>query len=167
MKLLMKLKDEDVGVTPQFGTLNKRSAVRAVLFKGDKIALLNVTRDKYHKLPGGGIEQKESIRRALFREILEETGCKIKILSEVGKISEHKTHLSEFQISYCYIAKVIREDKSRFTTEEKRAGFKLEWKSLDTSIRILKKEKPKNYEGKFIVKRDLEFIKTAKEIIRK
>ena len=84
MKLLMKLKDEGVGVKPRSGTLNKRFAVRAVLFKGDKIALLNVRRYRYHKLPGGGIKKKEGMKRALFREILEETGCKIKILSKVG-----------------------------------------------------------------------------------
>ncbi len=163
MKLLLELRDENIGLKPKkLNNLTKRDAARAILLKGKKIALLHVTKQNYHKLPGGGLENKESVKKALFRELLEETGCKAKIISEVGKIIEHRTHLDLIQTSYCYVAQVIEEGIPQFDSGEMTAGYKLRWASIDSAIKILEKEKPENYEGKFIVARDLKFIKATK-----
>ena len=171
MKLLLELKDEDIGEKTKSGPVKKREAVRAVAIKGNKIAFMNVSRHGYHKLPGGGIEHGESIETALSREMLEETGCKIKIILEVGKIIEHRTHVSELQTSYCFIAEVTGLGKPNLDEGELKAGYMLEWTTIDKAIEILEKsrtktkEKLENYIGKFIIKRDLAFIKAAKEIL--
>lgn len=90
MKLILELKDEDIGMKSKRVKMKKRLAARAVLFKGNKIALLHVTKYKYHKLPGGGVEKDETIEAALYREMMEETGCQIEIIKEVGKVIEHR-----------------------------------------------------------------------------
>ncbi len=173
MKLLLILKDEDIGIKSRKIKMEKRLAARAVLSLGGKIALLNVTKDGYHKLPGGGVEEGENIKQALLREILEETGCTIEIMKEVGKIIEHRTHegiLREKsgvnQTSYCYTAKVIKKGHPKFDEGEMEAGYQLEWVDLNSAISMLQNEKPSIYEGKFIVRRDLALLEATKDLLQ-
>ena len=176
MKLLLELKDEDIGLRSKKVKMKKCSAARAILFKNNKIALLHVTKYDYHKLPGGGVEKGETVEEGLKREILEEAGCDIEIIGEVGKVIEHRNRTDygilqkdsgTFQTSYCYIARVIKQGKTNFDDGELAAGYKLEWVTLNKAIGTIEKEKPKNYEGKFIVKRDLALLKAAAEIVGK
>src|SRR3989338_5734113 len=90
MKLLLELRDKDIGAISKKSIMKERAASRAILMNNGKIALMNVTKHSYHKLPGGGIEKGESIEEALLREMKEETGCKIKIIAELGKIIDEK-----------------------------------------------------------------------------
>jgi 8-oxo-dGTP diphosphatase len=47
-----------------------REAARAIVYDKDgNIAILNVSKQKYHKLPGGGIEEGEDIQSALKRNV--------------------------------------------------------------------------------------------------
>jgi 8-oxo-dGTP diphosphatase len=165
MKLLLELRDEGVGLIPEKTKMKQRIAARAVLLKGSKIALLHVAKHNYHKLPGGGTEGSETIEETLFREILEETGCRIKITGELGKIIEHRTHFGIVQTSYCFIAAVTKEGKPKFDEGEIEDGFELQWVTIEDAVKLLKKEKPKTYDGKFIVVRDLKFIDEAHNFI--
>ena len=166
MKLILVLRDEDAGLKSQKNKMAKRAAARAVLIKKSKIAMLYVGKHKYHKLPGGGVEKGETIKQALHREVLEETGCQAKIVAEIGKIVEHRTHTGTLQTSYCYIAEVTDEGVPDFDDGELKDGFKLKWVSMESAIKTLGKEKPGEYDGKFIVKRDAAFIKAAKKLIK-
>ncbi|HIG96805.1 MAG TPA: NUDIX domain-containing protein [Candidatus Aenigmarchaeota archaeon] len=170
MKLLLELRDKDIGAISKKSIMKERAASRAILMNNGKIALMNVTKHSYHKLPGGGIEKGESIEEALLREMKEETGCKIKIIAELGKIIEHRTHLGIIQTSYCYLAEVVKKGKPEFDKGELSAGYKLEWVKIDEAIKLLKKEpetkkRLENYAGKFIIKRELKFIEEARKII--
>jgi len=120
----------------------------------------------YHKLPGGGIEKDESIIEALNREIMEEVGAKIDIISEIGTIIEYRDKFNQLQISYCYLAKVNEILGSpSFTKDELSAGFQLKWMDFEDAIVTIENDKPNDYMGRFIQKRDLAFLIKAKEII--
>ena len=72
-------------------TYEVRKATRTVLLNdSNEIALLYVAKDNYHKLPGGGIEEGESIFTALKREVKEEVGANIDILDDIGVIIEYR-----------------------------------------------------------------------------
>jgi len=143
-----------------------RKASRAIVINNSKIALLFVPKHNYHKLPGGGIEPGEDQETALHREILEETGCRIKILKDVGMIIEYRDDKDMRQESYCYLAKVDGEIKEpSFTEKEKADGFKLIWVAIDEAISLLKKDRPKTESGRFIQVRDLAFIEKASLIL--
>lgn len=169
MELLIEISDKDLGIPYNTGLnisdFDEREAARAVMFKDDKIALIYVSKNKYHKLPGGGIEEDENIQMALEREILEETGCEIEVISEIGKSIENKYQQKKHQISFCFIAKVksIVSNPS-FTEKEKSDGFELMWVTLGEAIKLLENDSPLDYMGNFIRQRDLTFLKKCKEI---
>ncbi len=110
MKQLVTITDKEIlGKNIKFrGKYSKRIAARAIVFDtNNKIALLHATKYQFHKLPGGGVEGKENIKKALERELIEELGCRVKIIKEIGKIIEIKNRYGHKQTSYCYVAKVI------------------------------------------------------------
>ncbi len=164
MNLISTITDKEIiGKEIKFnGSYNLRNAVRAIVFNSEhKIALLDAKKYHFHKLPGGGIEKGENIKKTLERELQEEIGCKIKIGMEIGKIIEIKNKYGQKQTSYCYIANVLRRSNSNLTKEEKEIlGIKVEWTTLKNAIQLLEKDNPKDYTAKFIVCRDLIFLKT-------
>lgn len=156
-----------------------RRAARALVFNDkNEIALMNVTKHNYYKLPGGGIEHGEDIQTALAREIKEEVGATIHVVGELGMIIETRSY-AKFrgsngeacplcQISYCYIAKVISLGENCLDEEETSDGFTVEWHPLDKAIQLLKDSEPRgseyiDYSGKYIVERDLAFLNEYKK----
>src|SRR3989338_10481913 len=162
MNLLKTIRDTDIGMGSQTPpNYEKREAARAVVFDKDKnVALLNVTKKYYHKLPGGGIEEGENIETALRREVLEEIGCSIEDIRELGIIEEYRNNLKIHQISYCYIADVVGDKGSpNFVGDEIDDGFEPGWMNLEDAIKTLESEiDVEDYEGKFIRMRDLIFL---------
>lgn len=172
MKLLCELTEKDVGIKPTHcSKYAVRKAARAILFNSeDKVALLNVGKLRYYKIPGGGVEGEENVAKGLEREILEETGCKAKVTNEVGMIIEYRAGIATLQINYCFIAKVQgKPGVVQFTKEELDRDFKLQWVSLDEAISLVKNATPSDeeYDPLFIQKRDLTFLQKAKEVLKK
>ncbi len=167
MEILKIIKDKDLGLIHKEGiTYKKRKAVRAVVFDAEnRIALLNVAQHEYHKLPGGGVEEGEDLMEALNREVLEEIGCNVEIISEVGRIIEFRDEFEQEQESLCYLAKNTGDKGSPdFTQEEASQGFNILWVTLNEAIKLLNNDAPKNYEGIFIKARDIIFLNKAIEL---
>ena len=168
MKNLLTIRDADVGVqTPLPTTQQERRASRSVIFDAEgNIALLHATKKNFHKLPGGGIEDYEGIEQALRREVLEEIGCEITNIRELGSIEEYRQRFALRQISYCFIADLAgAKGRPQLTEDEVSDGFETVWLILDNAIETIEREAPvEDYEGKFIQLRDLTFLKTAQEL---
>jgi len=170
MELIKEIYDKDLGYENENteNTYMVRKASRSIVLDGSKkIALLYVSKNKYHKLPGGGIEAGEDIKTALNREVMEEVGVNINILGEIGAIIEYRNMQELLQISYCYYSEVKGDIKEpSFTEDEISNGFKLKWVSLDEAITMLESDIPDNYAGKFIQTRDLLFLKSARPLLK-
>ena len=173
MKLITTLTDKDIlpdTVETEIDSTNffNRSAARAVVVNdAGEIALLKVSNYGYHKIPGGGIDPGEDINQALRREMLEEIGCEIEIISEVGQILEHRNQSKFKQTSYCFLVKQIgQQKKPDFTEHELADGFEMIWvKNIDEAITICSQEATLDYGFMFMKKRDLIFLQTAKELL--
>jgi len=169
MKILKTIRDIDLGFeTPAPDLYIEREAARAIVFdKNNNIALLHATKNNYHKLPGGGVEEGEDIKEALSREMMEEIGCQITDIKELGIIEEYRNEDSLHQISHCFVAKLDgKKGKPKFTQSEIEEGFRPVWVSLNDAIKTLDSEEIKEFRrGKFMVTRDFLFLNEVKKII--
>ena len=169
MELLTEIYNKDI--TGEENTISTaysvRKASRSIVFnKNKEIALLYVSKHKYHKLPGGGAENSEDIKETLKREVLEEVGVNILIGDDIGAIIEYRDEFKQLQISYCFFSKVVGEVAApSFTESELANGFQLKWVTLENALTLLSIDEPDDYVGKFIKKRDLTFLYKAKELI--
>ena|SRR3989344_837156 len=165
MKRLLFLNPENVS-EKEIKSYTLRKAVRAIVFDGKrKIALLHVTKAKYYKLPGGGIENNEDQVSALKRECREELGSDIEVISKVGLIVEYWRMTTTKQISYCYLAKLKgKKGTPNFTKGEIKDGFKGTWLPYEEAIRAVAESNATNLEGRaYIVPRDAAFLEAVKD----
>ncbi len=170
MKLLATIKESDVEVgviDREPAGFSQRTAARGVVLnKMNEVALLWVSKQGYHKLPGGGVEGGEGLQEALRRELLEETGYEAEIIAEIGEIVGYRDKWGMKQLSKCYLMKQVGEQKPAALTQEEEAdGFEVVWaKDIADALSIIEADEPLNYDGKFITQRDRVFLKLAQEL---
>ncbi|RLQ92421.1 NUDIX domain-containing protein [Falsibacillus albus] len=150
--------------------VNHRIAVKAVIYKNDKLLLIHTNRGDY-KFPGGGVEEKESHHEALTREIAEETGyvhCTVK--DKLGKVVERKQDEFDegaiFQMtSHYYLCEL--EDEERYPLQlddyEEEQEFCPIWVSIDEAIEQNDKLKIQLVKNGWI-KRENAVLKELKEV---
>lgn len=122
--------------TPIFGykdnrlEYQSRESCYAVIFDAKKQQVATIkTAAKGYFLPGGGVEDGETLEECLIRELLEETGYQVKINSSIGKAQRYfVTSQNEpiLNIGNFFIANFIT--KVREPIDE---DHKLKWISLD------------------------------------
>lgn len=79
---------------------------------------------------------------------------------------EYRNEYDILQISYCFLAKVVGEvGETAYTQKEINEGHKPLWTSIDEAIHLLEKDKTDDYEGSFIIIRDLALLKEAKRLL--
>ncbi|WP_297435875.1 NUDIX hydrolase [uncultured Clostridium sp.] len=163
MKLIKEIFNECIGLSSnkKDRVYNLARSSRAVVFNGDRVALLNVKNEGYHKLPGGKIDKDETREEAVIREVSEEIGYKMNITEELGLIIEYSDDTSFMQLSFAYKGIILEKSNINLSENEINQGIEVEWYYIDEAIKILREEKPDSYHGKFIVNRDLSFLEEA------
>jgi 8-oxo-dGTP pyrophosphatase MutT (NUDIX family) len=120
----------------------KRNAVRAIIFKEGKLAMIKSNTFGEYKFPGGGVQDQESHLDALIRETIEETGLVIKASSvkPYGYMKEKRRSTMNtddmFEMdSFYYVCEV--EDHSLNThmdDYEIEYGYQLEYVTIEDAI---------------------------------
>ncbi|MBP6948738.1 MAG: NUDIX domain-containing protein [Candidatus Pacebacteria bacterium] len=172
MKTILTLIERDIypnnEITPESEYLKSRRTTRIVIFDTEgNVALgaVNEGNDTFrYSIIGGGIDEGELIEDALIREALEETGCKIKNIQELGTIEErgigNEFNKRRVQFNYCFTADVDGEKNNpQFTKEDVHDGLTVVWLSLEEAIRCLKNQK-----DSFITRRTLFLLEEAKRV---
>ena len=165
MKLICKITDQDVGEEIiNMENPKLRLGARGIVIREDgKIAIFNKSNKNEYKLPGGGLEGEEKPEEAFKREVLEETGCEVKIIENLGTTEEYKSLNNFKQISYVFVGKVLKDTKQLHVTEkEKDEGAKLLWEAPEKALELITEcfdnlvasKYESVYSTKFIVLRD-------------
>lgn len=94
---------------------------------------------------------------------MEEIGCAVKNVCELGEIEEYRNQWALRQVSYCFLADLDGgKGMPDFEEDEIADGFEPIWMSIENAIKTLEGEVPvEDYEGKFIQLRDLTLLKEA------
>ena len=151
---------------------NYREASRGVVLNDDgRVFIMHLDSIGLYKLPGGGLDPGETPEQAMVRECSEELGMDVEIIEKLGTVEECRIKGDEFQVSYCYVAKVVGEPYEQ-TLEEKelQLGHHItECENIDEAISKLENcytEMLGNVEGNLQIKeRDTAILRTAKEFL--
>ena len=141
-----------------------REAAKAIVFdENNLVALLYSTKNRYYKLPGGGVEKDESYETALKRECVEEIGCEVEIINELGVIVEYRKKYNLKQTSYCYLAKVKgKKGVPKLEPDEIEEGFETVWHPIQKALQEIKNNSNFTvYEAPYMVTRDTAFLEEA------
>lgn len=146
-------------------TVYERFGVRALIQRNGLFAMQRGKMGEY-KIPGGGMDEGETIVQTLAREVLEETGLVIKpeTMKELGEILEirkdifdENTKFINHSLHYtCEVEDTICE--TSMTESEKERGFQLAWADIDTIIETNERIMKEKWQF-----RDVEFLKWYKE----
>ncbi len=126
------------------GKIYYREAVRGIVIENSKILLIHSKINGDYKLPGGGIEEGETPKEALIREVQEEAGVIVKVEEEVLRVMEY----DEGQFDDCdifkmlsiyYKCKSIKETEQNLDSYELEIGFTPEWVDINKAILSNKK----------------------------
>lgn len=147
-------------------TLKPKHAARTVLLDEDgKVAIINVTKHGYYKIPGGGVEDGEEIEIAARREVMEEAGCDCAIVGKLGRLETEIPVWGMLDISDGFVARVVGEKlQPKYEAWENERGFQLEWfDSLDLAITTIERNAVAEPGMDVLQERDLMFLKMANE----
>ena len=137
--------------------INQRTAVRGVIHYQNKILMVQTNRGDY-KFPGGGMEEGETEKETLLREITEETGyTDIHIGVKIGETFEQNIDTEDpesyFQMKSCYYECWLMSDKRAPGVQddyEEKLGFHGTFVTVEeayqSNLSLLKREQKKMHD---------------------
>lgn len=165
MKYLLSTTDKDVfkeNKKQNYKLFETRKTGKAIILnKKNEIAMVGNTINNFFVFPGGGIEKKESIRKGIERECIEEVACKIQNLYLLGKTEEYRSRNKKHYINYCYVTKLVKNlKKTNQTEDERKNGMYVKWFKIKDAQKLLAKEVAQVEKG------EVKFYNTAFNIVR-
>lgn len=118
-----------------------RITSRAIALKGNRLLLMYTQRYGDYSLPGGGVDEGESIEQGLLRELQEETGAQnIKVTGEFGLYEEYRPwYKDNFAVihikSYCYFCDIDEQlGQAQLEHYEQQNGMQAKWVNIHEAI---------------------------------
>lgn len=153
------------------GNFHSRKIVRAILLdKDNNIVLEQVERDDdfgysyYVETPGGGINKEENEIEALKREVQEELGYEIEVISYLECVKDYYNLINRENYNYYYLARIIGTCNSNKEELEKQILIGETHLPIDESIELMKKNI--GGVGKLVSQRELPILELVKLILK-
>lgn len=168
MKLLHTFNEENAS-EQEIASYKTRKAVRAIVIDSDNnLGILHITNHSYYELPGGGVEEGETLEEACIRECKEEVGCNVEIVSEIGRTLEYRKEKERINESFCYVVKVVGEKGTpELQDDEIEIGTETVWVSKEEGVRLIKESLEKlrstiSLYDKYVIERSVVFLNEFK-----
>ena len=140
MELIGKFKDT---AYPFSYIDHNRTVARAIILnENNEILLITVQRDdifgneRYIETPGGGVNDGESLENGVLREIEEECGLEVEIISEIGLVEDDYNLIHRHNLSYYFLCRIIKKCSSHQEDYEKEWFKSLNFYSIDEILKI-------------------------------
>lgn len=132
------MKEIDIFGDNRFETYSKtRIACRGIVIENGKLLVSREEVTDCWMLPGGGLEQNETLSGCCAREILEETGYLVEPLTEFLIINEY---YEEYRyISHYFVCKTVGCGERRLTASEQMQGLVPQWVDIPYFTEIVSK----------------------------
>ncbi len=148
-----------------------RLIARAVIFDGNSLIFASIDRDdefatmKYIETSGGGVEKGESLQDAVKREVQEELGLKIELVSYLGQVTDYYNLIGRRNLNHYFLARKVGTVKKHLQDDEERL-FHLEPKavSYQEAIDIYRKNRDQKL-GYLLYQREVPVLMEAQRII--
>lgn len=168
MKLIITLHDKDIFPKemlvqePTVYSENGKERVKGIILdKENRLAL--VGNSGYRLLPGGGVDDGETLEQAMKREAKEEIGCLITVGKEIGYSDEYRTKRGVHHVIHCFVGKVIGEKGIPETTQQDEIGLEVGWYYLNDAISLIEQQIKEvaydKYNTQFNLRAHLAFLK--------
>ena len=106
------------------------------MYEGKLLLTYEVNTDQYF-LPGGGLEEGESLEECCIRELAEETGYIVKPVEHFLTIKEY--YEEWLFVSHYFVCEITGEISRKLTKREVQVGLEPRWGSLEEAINIFSK----------------------------
>ena len=130
---------------------NTRVACRGVVVNDGNILLSYETKTNQWMIPGGGLEEGESDKGCVVREVSEETGCFVEASDCVLEIDEY--YENEKYVSKYFLCKVVGKARVSLTQPETEMGMEPRWISIEEALAIFSRHR--DYASKDEMRRGL------------
>jgi 8-oxo-dGTP diphosphatase len=140
----VKVASEDRAPTPEFGNKQdgvdyiERPGAYAVIENNERQIAIIKTSNGYF-LPGGGIDTGESDVNALKREVMEEIGYQVSIVTEIGEVVEYTEAYSE-EKHYQIRSRFYKVQLGAKVGDGVEKDHRLVWLLLEDAIKRLKRQ---------------------------
>lgn len=114
-----------------------REACRGIVIRDGLILLTYEVNTDQWFIPGGGLEDNESLEECCVRELAEETGCVVEAKKRFLTINEY---YEEWKfVSHYYVCDYIGDTERTLTEREAEVGLEPRWILLKEAIEIFSK----------------------------
>lgn len=149
----------------------ERLISRAVIFDGNSLIFASIDRDdefatmKYVETSGGGVQKGESLEEALHREVQEELGLEIEIVSYLGLVRDYYNLIGRKNLNHYFLArKVGTLEKHLQEDEERLFHLRKAELSYEDALKIYEKNRGQKL-GFLLYQREVPVLKEAQRII--
>ena len=113
-----------------------REGCRGILIKDGRILLSYYKAVDRYLIPGGGIENGESLSECCERELAEETGIIVRAKSHYLTLEEY--YHEYYFLSHYFVCKILGECERQLTETERENGLEPVWVDFDEAIKIFR-----------------------------
>lgn len=134
----MTVKTIEIHGANAYETFSKtRVGCRGIVIKDSRMLISHEVNADYYLIPGGGLEENETLEECCVREVCEETGYIVKTNCHFLTMNEY---YEEYKyVSHYFICDIIGKSEQNLTASEMKRGLIPEWVDLDTMLKIYSK----------------------------